>query len=70
MTRGNVRAARKFTVELEGEPMPWVDPQHWSGWFEKHLRRGSQELRRRLEDLERRLEDLERRLKDRELQAT
>ena len=33
-------AARKVTVEPEGEPMPWVDPQHWGGWFEKHLRRG------------------------------
>ncbi len=65
-----VGAARKVTVEPECEPMPWVDPQHWSGWFEMHLRRGRQELRRRFEDLERRFEDLERRLEDRELQAT
>jgi len=53
---------RTLTVEPEGGPTPWVDPEYWSDWLGKGLRQGTESLRRRLDDLERRLEELERKL--------
>jgi hypothetical protein len=53
---------RTLTVQLEGEAMPWVDPEYWGEWFGRSLRPRTESLRRRLDDLERRLEELERKL--------
>jgi membrane-associated protease RseP (regulator of RpoE activity) len=57
-----IRDAREqtLTVEPEGKPTPWMDPEYWSEWFGRSLRPGTESLRRRLDDLERRLEELER----------
>ena len=49
---------RTLSVEPEGGPTPWVDPERWDEWLERGLRHGSERLRRRLEELEHRSDDL------------
>jgi membrane-associated protease RseP (regulator of RpoE activity) len=51
-----------LTVEPEGEPTPWMDPEYWREWFRRGLQPGTESLRRRLDDIQRRLEELERKL--------
>ena len=52
---------RTLSIEPDGGPTPWVDPERWDEWLERGLRHGSEQLRRRLKELERRFEDLEHR---------
>jgi hypothetical protein len=52
---------RTLSIEPDGGPTPWVDPERWDEWLERGLRHGSEQLRRRLKELERRLKELERR---------
>jgi TolA-binding protein len=61
-----VRAKGEVTVRVtpDGEPNPWIDPEHWRDSLEEHLQRGSGELREQLEKLQRRLEELEREFKE------
>lgn len=57
-----VRAKGELTIRVspDGEPNPWIDPEHWRDTLEGHLQQGSRELREQLEKLQRRLEELER----------
>jgi membrane-associated protease RseP (regulator of RpoE activity) len=50
---------RTLEIEPEGDSQPWVDPDEWKPWLERHMRRGSEELRRELEEFERRIDKLE-----------
>jgi serine protease Do len=61
-----VRDGEKQTlsVEPEGEPARWADPEHWGDKIREGMRWGGEEMRRRLEELERRLEKLERDLRE------
>lgn len=54
----------KVDVQPDGEPNPWIDPEHWRDALEEHLEQGSGELREQLDKLQRRLEELEREFKD------
>lgn len=60
-----IRAKGEMTVEVqpEGEPNPWIDPEHWRDMLGEQLEQGSSELREQLEKLQRRLEELEREFK-------
>ena len=61
-----IRAKGELTVRVvpEGEPNPWLDPEHWRDTLEEHLGRGTSELREQLEKLQRGLEELEREFKE------
>jgi hypothetical protein len=53
-----------FTLQPEGEGMPWLDPNYWRDWAQRGMRMGSEELQRQLHELDRRLKELERKLED------
>ena len=55
------REGKKHTLTLapDGDSQPWVDPDEWKPWLERHMRRGSEELRRELEKFKERLDKLE-----------
>ncbi len=55
---------RTLSIEPDGGPTPWVDPERWDEWLERGLRPGSERWRRALKELERRLEELEQRFDD------
>lgn len=55
---------RTLSIEPDGGPTPWVDPERWDEWLERGLRHGSEQLRHRLKEFERRLKELERRFDD------
>lgn len=61
-----IRAKGELTVRVapDGEPNPWMDPEHWRDTLEEHLEHGSSELREQLDRLQRRLEELEREFKE------
>jgi hypothetical protein len=61
-----IRAKGELRVQVQpdGEPNPWLDPEHWRDMLEDHLEEGSSELRQQLDKLQRRLEELEREFKE------
>jgi TolA-binding protein len=61
-----IRAKGEMALHVtpEGEPNPWVDPEHWRDALDQQLERGSGQLREQLEKLQRRLEELEREFKE------
>lgn len=65
----DLRVARRgeistVSVDLEGEPTPWVDPEYWTKRFGPGVADWSEEFRGLLREFERRLEELERRLRE------
>ncbi len=54
------REERAVSVEAQGEPTPWVDPDHW---VRRGLLDGVRELRRSIQGVERALQSFERELK-------
>lgn len=52
------------TVYLDGEPAPWLDPDHWRKRWGPGVADWSEEFRGLIREFERRLEELERRLRD------
>jgi membrane-associated protease RseP (regulator of RpoE activity) len=61
-----IRAKGELTVRVtpEGDPNPWIDPEHWRDTLEEHLEHGSSALRDQLDKLQRRLDELEREFKE------
>jgi predicted metalloprotease with PDZ domain len=57
-----VRAKGEMTVRVtpDGEPNPWIDPEHWRDALDEHLKEGAGQLHEQMEKLQRRLEELER----------
>lgn len=42
---------RKLDIAPEGDPVRWMDPEHWREWFDRGLHEGSEQLRDRLRQL-------------------
>ena len=54
------REEQAVSVAAQGEPTPWVDPDHW---VRRGLLDGARELRQSIQSFERALQSFERKLK-------